>query len=237
MAAADKPGDAQIDGQAVVAEVDGVKLTRAEFERSNPARLFQPRNTYHEAERKALDEYASEYLLERQARKENLADITGIKRQDLIFKLLKERVKDLDQLAAAIRVVADGGSVIDPKVIDALVAENARGEASPLNQLLALAALVACWKSGPKARLYFGLAFLLAVLTDALTFAYFYPRNEILFRAAQSNADVFTKICSEWSTMNWVRSIILAFGLVCSMKGLDAYYVKAQPRTKAMDGT
>ena len=109
--------------------------------------------------------------------------------------------------------------------------------ASPFNQILALAALVACWKSGRKARLYFGLAFLLAVLTDALTFAYFYPRNEILFRAAQSNADVFTKICSEWSTMNWVRSIILAFGLVFSMKGLDAYYVKAQPRTKATDGT
>ena len=109
--------------------------------------------------------------------------------------------------------------------------------ASPLNQLLALATLVACWKSGMKVRLYFGLALLVAVLTDVLTFAYFYPRNEILFRAAQSNADVFTKICSEWSTMNWVRSIILAFGLVCSMKGLDAYYVKAQPRTKAMDGT
>ena len=109
--------------------------------------------------------------------------------------------------------------------------------ASPFNQLLALAALVACWKSGRKVRLYFGLALLLAVLTDALTFAYFYPRNEILFRTAQSNADVFTKICSEWSTTNWVRSIILAFGLVFSMKGLDAYYVKAQPRTKAMDGT
>jgi hypothetical protein len=56
----------------VVAEVDGVKLTRAEFERSNPARLFQPRNTYFEAERKALDDYATEYLLEKQARKENL---------------------------------------------------------------------------------------------------------------------------------------------------------------------
>ena len=75
------------------------------------------------------------------------------------------------------------------------------------------------------------------MLTDALTFAYFYPRNEILFRAAESNADAFTKICSEWSTMNWVRSMMLAFGLVCSMKGLDTYYVKAQPHTKAMDGT
>jgi hypothetical protein len=100
--------------------------------------------------------------------------------------------------------------------------------ASPLNQLFALAALVACWRAGRKARLYFGLALLLAALTDALTFAYFYPRNEILFRAAQLNADVFTKICSEWSAMNWVRSSILAVGLVCTMKGIDAYYLKAR---------
>jgi DNA-binding NarL/FixJ family response regulator len=49
--------------------------------------------------------------------------------------LLKERVQDLDYLVAAIRAVADGGSVIDPEVVEALVAENARGEGSPLNQL------------------------------------------------------------------------------------------------------
>lgn len=49
--------------------------------------------------------------------------------------LLKERVKDVEQLASAIRAVADGGSVIDPKVVEALVAENARGEESPLSQL------------------------------------------------------------------------------------------------------
>jgi DNA-binding NarL/FixJ family response regulator len=49
--------------------------------------------------------------------------------------LLKERVTDIDQLAAAIRTVAEGGSVIDAKVVEALVAENARGEESPLRQL------------------------------------------------------------------------------------------------------
>jgi DNA-binding NarL/FixJ family response regulator len=51
--------------------------------------------------------------------------------------LLKERVKDLDQLAAAIRAVAEGGSVVDAKVVEALVAQNARGEDSPLSQLTA----------------------------------------------------------------------------------------------------
>jgi DNA-binding NarL/FixJ family response regulator len=49
--------------------------------------------------------------------------------------LLKERVKDLGQLVAAIRAVAEGGSAMDPKVVDALVAANARAEESPLNEL------------------------------------------------------------------------------------------------------
>jgi DNA-binding NarL/FixJ family response regulator len=49
--------------------------------------------------------------------------------------LLKERIGDLDELVAAIRAVADGGSVIDPKVVEALVAQTTRGETSPLNQL------------------------------------------------------------------------------------------------------
>jgi DNA-binding NarL/FixJ family response regulator len=49
--------------------------------------------------------------------------------------LLKERVEDVEQLVAAIRAVAEGGSVIDPKVVEALVAAKARSEQSPLNEL------------------------------------------------------------------------------------------------------
>jgi DNA-binding NarL/FixJ family response regulator len=49
--------------------------------------------------------------------------------------LLKERVQEPEQLVSAIRAVAEGGSVIDPKVVEALVAENARGEESRFNQL------------------------------------------------------------------------------------------------------
>ena len=49
--------------------------------------------------------------------------------------LLKERVRDLEQLVSAIHAVAEGGSVIDPKVVEALVAENARSEESPLSRL------------------------------------------------------------------------------------------------------
>jgi DNA-binding NarL/FixJ family response regulator len=45
--------------------------------------------------------------------------------------LLKERVEDVQQLTAAIRTVAEGGSAIDPRVVEALVA----GKQSQLHDL------------------------------------------------------------------------------------------------------
>jgi DNA-binding NarL/FixJ family response regulator len=49
--------------------------------------------------------------------------------------VLKERVHDLDQLVAAIRAVSEGGSLIDSKVVEGLVADRARPATSPLNEL------------------------------------------------------------------------------------------------------
>lgn len=49
--------------------------------------------------------------------------------------LLKERVNQGEQLLAAVRQVHRGGSVIDPAVIDALVAVREAVKASPLNDL------------------------------------------------------------------------------------------------------
>lgn len=48
--------------------------------------------------------------------------------------LLKERVSDIDLLLRAIEAVATGGSVIDPQVVDALVAARSRHQ-SPLDFL------------------------------------------------------------------------------------------------------
>ena len=48
--------------------------------------------------------------------------------------LLKERVSDVDVLRQAIEAVASGGSVIDPRVVEALVAARARPQ-SPLDFL------------------------------------------------------------------------------------------------------
>ena len=49
--------------------------------------------------------------------------------------LLKERVSEPDQLLAAIHEVAAGGSVVDPKVVESLVAGRARAKESPLRYL------------------------------------------------------------------------------------------------------
>jgi len=49
--------------------------------------------------------------------------------------LLKERVEDVDQIVAAIRAVAEGGSVVDPKIVESLVATRTRAETSPLTGL------------------------------------------------------------------------------------------------------
>jgi DNA-binding NarL/FixJ family response regulator len=40
--------------------------------------------------------------------------------------LLKERIGNRDELVAAIQAVASGGSVIDPKIVDGLIAERSR---------------------------------------------------------------------------------------------------------------
>jgi DNA-binding NarL/FixJ family response regulator len=51
--------------------------------------------------------------------------------------LLKERVHDRAQLVSAIVTVAEGGSVIDPKIVEVLVAAKTRAERSPLLELTA----------------------------------------------------------------------------------------------------
>lgn len=49
--------------------------------------------------------------------------------------LLKERVVDVDQLMDAIRAVAEGGSVVDPMVVDGLVDAKARSKHSLVQEL------------------------------------------------------------------------------------------------------
>jgi DNA-binding NarL/FixJ family response regulator len=49
--------------------------------------------------------------------------------------LLKERIASREEIVAAIEAVAAGGSVVDAKVVDGLIAERRRSERSPLTEL------------------------------------------------------------------------------------------------------
>jgi DNA-binding NarL/FixJ family response regulator len=51
--------------------------------------------------------------------------------------LLKERVHNRAALTGAIRAVADGGSMIDPKIVEGLVRAGSQAERSPINALTA----------------------------------------------------------------------------------------------------
>lgn len=92
---------------------------------------------------------------------------------------------------------------------------------SPANQVLTLIALIVCWKSDKKVRLFIGLALLFAVATDVFTFAFFYPRNEIMFNdPMEGNLDAIKKAWSQWSTMNWLRSALLVVNLTFDFAAL-----------------
>ncbi|MFZ1678479.1 MAG: DUF1772 domain-containing protein [Saprospiraceae bacterium] len=100
---------------------------------------------------------------------------------------------------------------------------------APVAQILALLVLILFWKTSSSIRLFLGIAFVIYVLADVLTFAYFYPRNDILFKTAQlTDIETIRRVWSEWNTMNWVRSLIIVIGITFSSLGLHKYYTLKQ---------
>ena len=96
---------------------------------------------------------------------------------------------------------------------------------SPVNQILALLVLILFWKVSPGIRIYLGVALILYVLGDVFTFAYFYPRNDIMFKGAQlTEIDTIRKAWTGWNTMNWLRSLIIFVGLIFSFLALHKIY-------------
>jgi protein-disulfide isomerase len=72
LAPADVNSDDPASSHIVLAEINGAKVSLADFEAKHPTALFQARNAFYQAERKALDDFIDEYLLERQAQREHL---------------------------------------------------------------------------------------------------------------------------------------------------------------------
>jgi len=96
---------------------------------------------------------------------------------------------------------------------------------SPLNQIVALACLILFWKTTPSLRWTLAAALVLYILADVFTFAYFYPRNAILFMGdGTQDGDTLGRVWGEWSRMNWLRTGVVLAGLILSMISLHRSY-------------
>ena len=96
---------------------------------------------------------------------------------------------------------------------------------SPVNQLLGILAVILFWKSSPSIRLYLVIACVMYMLAEGLTFMYFYPRNDIMFRNGDLNDIALLKrVWAEWSFMNWIRSGVIVAGIFFSYLSLHKIY-------------
>ena len=87
--------------------------------------------------------------------------------------------------------------------------------ASPLAQVLSLLALILCWNV-PGARLLAGIAVAANATGDIMTFAYFYPRNDIMFINPMS-AEAAAHAWRGWAAMNHVRSAVVLTALLAEL--------------------
>lgn len=137
---------------AVILEIDGKKITLAEFEQKRPAGLFQARNTFYQAERKAVEEFVGEFLLERQAEKEHLT----------VAQLLDRHVNSVvpkDPPEESLRVYYEGVDTTEPyeavrgQILDRIRQTRlARAKASYLKTLVS-EAHIAIRLTPPRARI------------------------------------------------------------------------------------
>ena len=91
---------------------------------------------------------------------------------------------------------------------------------SPVNQMLALMAVILLWKPFPQARLFLFIALALYVAGDVFTFTYFYPRNDIMLKTSPADVERLKTVWMQWRSMNWLRSLVVFIGLVFSFLSL-----------------
>lgn len=100
---------------------------------------------------------------------------------------------------------------------------------SPMNQLLGLISLVIFWKSGKNIRLLLIAALICYLVAEGMTFLFFYPRNDIMFfNEGRPGAEELKMVWQQWSSMNWVRTLVVAAGLTCSSLALHRIYLNGK---------
>lgn len=102
----------------------------------------------------------------------------------------------------------------------------------PINQLLILLTIVLFWKDGVSLRVYFAVSFVMYAAIFAVTFAYFIPRDLILFTwSIPDHLEQIRTAAAEWRHMNWLRTLLGLIGVLFSFEGLDVYYESTRKTT------
>jgi hypothetical protein len=127
-------------------------------------------------------------------------------------------------IPASIQTARDYFQHVDPRRFYAV--------AGPINEILILLTIVLFWKDGVSLRVYFAISLLMYTAIVVLTFAYFVPRDLILFTwSIPDHLDLIRTAAAEWSHMNWLRTLLGLIGAFSSFKGLDTYYDSAREKT------
>ena len=102
----------------LLVDIDGVKLSVIDYERKHPGGMFQARNIFYQAERKLVESYIDEYLLDREAQKENVS-VAELLNRHVTSTIAKE-----DPPEPALRLYYEGVETTEPyeKVRDQIVA-------------------------------------------------------------------------------------------------------------------
>ena len=92
--------------------------------------------------------------------------------------------------------------------------------------------LILFWKESAPLRFYFAASLASYAAILILTFAYFVPRNLILFTwPISDHLEQIRTASAQWSAMNWIRSLLGLGGVLFSFKGLDTYYATRSKKT------
>src|SRR5262245_44726593 len=120
-------------------------------------------------------------------------------------------------IPSSIQAARDYYKHVDPRLFYIII--------GPPNFLLVLLTIIVFWKDGVALRVYFGISLLCYIAILVLTFTYFVPRDLILFTwSIQDHLQEIKAAASQWSEMNWLRTLLGLIGVAFSFKGLDTYY-------------
>ena len=126
------------------------------------------------------------------------------------------------EIPASIQTARDYYKHVDPRRFYAIF--------GPPNMLLSLLTIILFWNDGASLRLCFSVSFAFYAAILVLTFAYFIPRDLILFTwPISDHLNEIRTAVNQWSHVNWLRTFCGLAGVLLSFKGLDIYYKTLSP--------